>query len=294
MKKLKGDLSDIADCKEPLPAIPLDLCLSGELEIEELKIREKIFRQLKERENFIVDGGKNKMILPLEATIFLTKSFNPLVSEDGNILVISEHKEISGSTEFEEIRLYLKDNDVKNDRGELIYKDDSSILDLIKANINSEVEQSTDRRSLKRFDAEDAIDKDILDNKSEGDDIFEKESSNKNIEEDIFGDIDKELSSGKSNSDTDIFGDIDKELSSGKSNSDTDIFGDIDKEISKSQKPKKEEKGDIFGDIDKEISKNQKPKKEEKGDIFGDIDKEISKSENPKKEESSKKKKIYT
>ena len=261
IKKIEGDLIDIKDCKEPVESIPLDLCLSSELEIEELKIREKIFRQLKERDNFIVDGGKNKMILPLEATIFLTKSFNPLVSEDGNILIISEHKKVSDSTEFEEIRMYLKDNSVKNNKGELIYKDDESILNLIKANISKEVDTVEEKR---KFTPTEVIDKDILSGKenfSSSNDIFEDtdniESDTSN--DDMFGDIDKELNN-KSNDD--IFGDIDKELNNNKSND--DIFGDIDKELNNKSND------DIFGDIDKELNNKSND------DIFGDIDKELN------------------
>jgi len=289
VQKLKGELTDINDCKEPLPEIPLDLCLSSELEVEELKIREKIFRQLKERENFVVDGGKNKMILPLEATIFLTKNFNPLVSEEGNILVIAEHKEISGSTEFEEIRLYLKDNDIKNERGELIYKDDKSILNLIKSNINAEIEKSTDRRAVKRFNPGEVIEKEILENKKEDEEnnLFEEideESSTNKKEDDFFEEIDKELSFGKTEKkDSDIFADIDKELSFEKTEKkDSDIFADIDKELSSGKTEKKDK--DIFADIDKELSSEKTEKKDK--DIFVDIDKELS-SNNKIEEEQS-------
>lgn len=169
VKNIENELLNVEDCEAPLN-FPLDLCVSSELEIEEVKIREKILRTLKERDNFIIDGGKQKLIVPLEATLFLTKSLSPLVTEDGSIQVISEHKKIERS-ELEEIRIYIKS--LKDEKGELLYQDDNQIIDLIKRSITEDIKSK--QSNSQNIDISKEIKK-----------IKEKEESNKIVDSKSF------------------------------------------------------------------------------------------------------------
>lgn len=245
VKELKGELIDIDDCKEPLDTLPLDLCLSSELEREEILMREKVFKRLKEKDNFIIDGGKSKMILPLEATIFLTKSLNPLVSEEGNILIISEHTKISNSTEFEEIKMYLKENEVTNEKGELIYKDNSSILELIKNNINKE--------ALARNN-----------NEENNFIIKEKKKINSSIKNnDPFGDIDAQIAEAER--DEDPFADIDAQIAEAEKEDKLDEIEIKEEQSINIDKTPFEDQGSPFDDDDEDID-------------FSKLDEEISNS----------------
>jgi len=137
VSELEEEYTNIADCEAPLN-FPLDLCLSSDLEVEEIKIRENILKILNERNNYVFDGGKQKLIVPLEATLFLTKSLSPLVTEDGDIQVIAKHTPIE-RTELEEIKIYIKSLTDENDNP--LYEDDKEILDLIKRSISRDIEE---------------------------------------------------------------------------------------------------------------------------------------------------------
>ena len=88
---VKGDMED---CDAPL-GFPFDICFDPENMTEEDKeLREKLAEILRQRKQYIIDGGKKKLIIPLEATQFLTKNLNPLVNEYGEIIIIPKEKSI--------------------------------------------------------------------------------------------------------------------------------------------------------------------------------------------------------
>jgi len=88
---VKGDMED---CDAPL-GFPFDICFDPKNMTEEDKeLREKLAEILRQRKQYIIDGGKKKLIIPLEATQFLTKNLNPLVNEYGEIIIIPKEKPI--------------------------------------------------------------------------------------------------------------------------------------------------------------------------------------------------------
>ena len=52
---------------------------------EELFIKQKVIKIVSKKNQKIVDGGKEKLVIPMESILFLTKNMNPLVSESGEI-----------------------------------------------------------------------------------------------------------------------------------------------------------------------------------------------------------------
>lgn len=122
----KNDLTklDTTNCKQP-EGFPINLCLSGALNKEEVMVREKIFKKIKTEPAFYHEGGQKKMILPLEALIFLNKGLNPLVNEQGEIIL--SIKEDQFLEDLKKIIMYLKAAD-----NEVLYQSDEEVLDAIK------------------------------------------------------------------------------------------------------------------------------------------------------------------
>lgn len=132
-KEIEKDIKALdGDCKEPA-GFPFDICFDGKLEKEDIELRKKLINILNNRKNVVFDGGKEKLVVPLEATLFLTKSLNPLVNEHGEIQIIAKHKQLS--SRLEEVILLLKN------RGEIIYKDEQDLLNAIKEMID-EIDES--------------------------------------------------------------------------------------------------------------------------------------------------------
>lgn len=121
-------LNKTENCKEPF-GVPLDICLDGTLSKEEIIIREKVLKIINKKDFKVQDGGKDKLVLPMEAILFLTKNLNPLVSEHGEITIkmSSEfaNKDNIPSEELEKLIIEL------NDKDSLIYKDDEELLNSI-------------------------------------------------------------------------------------------------------------------------------------------------------------------
>lgn len=127
---IQEDLKDLeGNCQEPI-GFPFDICFNGDLAKEDLILREKLLSILKNRKNVVLDGGKQKLVVPLEATLFLTKSLNPLVNEHGEIQIVTQHKKINDK--LEEIVILLKNEE------SLIYKDEKELLNTIKELIEKE------------------------------------------------------------------------------------------------------------------------------------------------------------
>lgn len=112
------------DCKEPF-GIPLDVCLDGDLTKEELLIKEKVIKILNKTKLTKFDGGKDKIVVPMESVLFLTKNLNPLVTEDGDINIkitrVGSHSDIP-SEELEKLIIELKDGN------SILYEDSSELL----------------------------------------------------------------------------------------------------------------------------------------------------------------------
>lgn len=107
---------------------PIDLSLSKDLSEEEKLVRDRVLKKIKTEPSFFYEGGRKKMVLPLEAILFLNRGYNPLVNENGEIIIsIKEHKIME---ELKEIIMSLKSN------GEVIYKSDEEIISSMKVLID--------------------------------------------------------------------------------------------------------------------------------------------------------------
>lgn len=107
---------------------PIDLTLRNDLSEEEKLVRDRVLKKIKTEPSFFYEGGRKKMVLPLEAILFLNRGYNPLVNENGEIIIsIKEHKIME---ELKEIIMSLKSN------GEIIYKSDEEIISSMKVLID--------------------------------------------------------------------------------------------------------------------------------------------------------------
>lgn len=133
-KEIEDSMLKINSCDQPIEGLPLDLCITENLDETDIKLRGEVAEILSNRKNVVFDGGKNKRVVPLEATIFLTKAMNPLVNEEGEILIISEtvKKDVGENQHLKKVSMFLKDYEVKNSMGELIYEDSDEIIQLLK------------------------------------------------------------------------------------------------------------------------------------------------------------------
>lgn len=123
------DLSELesGDCKRP-EGFPIDLTLNDSLTAEEKTIREKVYKKIKTEPSFYKENGQKKMIVPLEAILFLNKDLNPLVNESGEIIISVKENEVI--EELKEIIMSLKSN------GEVLYKSDEEIIASMKVLID--------------------------------------------------------------------------------------------------------------------------------------------------------------
>lgn len=152
LEKLVNELN--GDCKEPF-GVPLDVCLSGDLSKEEIEIRERVIKILNKKDLSVRNGGKDKLIVPMEAILFLTKNLNPLVSEKGEITI----KVTSEMNNFKDIGQNKVDFDEKDlveqlvikmkDKDSILYQDDKDFVNMINSLIisgydNKEQNKETD------------------------------------------------------------------------------------------------------------------------------------------------------
>lgn len=94
VKKIEVVKGDMEDCEAPL-GFPFDICFNpNNMREEDKELREKLIQILAQRKQYIIDGGKKKLIIPLEATQFLTKNLNPLVNEYGEIIIVPKEKTV--------------------------------------------------------------------------------------------------------------------------------------------------------------------------------------------------------
>jgi len=105
--------------------LPIDLTLSKDLSEEEIKIRKKVLEKIKHEPAFYKEGGRKKMIVPLESIIFLNKGLNPLVNENGEIIISIKENKI-----LEELKEYII---TLQNSGEILYQSDEEIIDSLKS-----------------------------------------------------------------------------------------------------------------------------------------------------------------
>lgn len=86
-----------------------------------------IIKKMQSNDRFFNESGKKKLIVPLEALVFLTKDLNPLVDNNGEIIINIKEEEDEEIRNLKEILITIRDSD------EIIYKTDEEIISSIRA-----------------------------------------------------------------------------------------------------------------------------------------------------------------
>lgn len=112
-KDLEKQLAELDDCHQPL-GINVDVCLNEKEDKEDIELKAKVIKIINKHNFRVKDGGKDKLVLPMEAIAFLNKNLNPLVSEHGEIMIkIQKDKEMfSSDPELEKNISKLVDREV--------------------------------------------------------------------------------------------------------------------------------------------------------------------------------------
>lgn len=134
IEKLEEDLEKIIDadndCMEPM-GIPLNVCLSEDMTKEELFIKQKVIGIVAKKNQKIVDGGKEKLVIPMESILFLTKNMNPLVSESGEINIkVSDIDDINSRAEDKAMKR-IKQMVIEYKDGGEISSEDAELVEAI-------------------------------------------------------------------------------------------------------------------------------------------------------------------
>lgn len=86
-----------------------------------------IILKMQNNDRFFNESGKKKLIVPLEALVFLTKDLNPLVDNNGEIIINIKEEEDEEIRNLKEILITIRESD------EVIYKTDEEIISSIRA-----------------------------------------------------------------------------------------------------------------------------------------------------------------
>lgn len=134
IEKLEEDLGKIVDadndCMEPM-GIPLNVCLSEDMTKEELFIKQKVIGIVAKKNQKIIDGGKEKLVIPMESILFLTKNMNPLVSESGEINIkVSDIGDINSRAEDKAMKR-IKQMVIEYKDGGEISSEDAELVEAI-------------------------------------------------------------------------------------------------------------------------------------------------------------------
>lgn len=158
IEKLEEDLEKIIDadndCMEPM-GIPLNICLNEDMTKEELFIKQKVIKIVSKKNQKIVDGGKEKLVIPMESILFLTKNMNPLVSESGEINIkVSDIDDINNRAEDKAMKRIKQMVIEYKDGGEISTEDNElieAINELIDKKINNNLSGESNYISKETF-----------------------------------------------------------------------------------------------------------------------------------------------
>jgi len=144
---------DIEDCHNPAN-IKINVCIDEEvLSPEDAKLRARVGELLAQAKRTVYDGGTEKFVIPLEATVALTKRMKPLVTEDGEILVKIDTETIpspknSPETLLEMVKIELEKNE-KGRENELL----ENLLSLEKIKSRLEKKKEEDDKAITAIDS---------------------------------------------------------------------------------------------------------------------------------------------
>jgi len=102
-----NEVEEITKKRDPY-GFPIDLSLSNDLYTNEAILKQKILKERFSKGRIYSENGETKLIVPMEALLFLNKGYNPLVNEEGEILISYEENETV--VEIKEIIESLRDS----------------------------------------------------------------------------------------------------------------------------------------------------------------------------------------
>jgi hypothetical protein len=91
---------------------------------DEYIIKSRVITKLQTEPAYYVEDGHKKLIVPLEALLFLNRDLNPLVNENGEIIISVKEEKIVN--EIKELIISLKNN------GQILFKTDEELISSIK------------------------------------------------------------------------------------------------------------------------------------------------------------------
>jgi len=243
--------------------MPFNVKTEDTLNEEERKLRAKLIEKVKKKPAYFIENGEKKIIMPLEAIVFLNNDFNPLTNENGEIIIrIKEDNNKYKIYSEETGDVYLDPEDSNEDN--IIMKELQNVLkenDISPEDIQRLIKDKKNRISEEKIDPKKSKEK--IENKEDQN----IETDNENIKKDNEDNENLTLESKKKNKeDFEIF-------------IPEDILEDLDIKSKEDIKEKSEEifsMEDMLGTVEKEL--NEENNKNE--DIDNVSIKELLKNKN--------------
>jgi len=102
---------------------PFKVLDSKDMSRAEQELRFNLIKKVKERPSYFIENGEKKLIVPLEAIVFLNKDLNPLVNEYGQIVIRIEEKNQANLTKY---KIVLEDT------GEVLFENNDNVMQALK------------------------------------------------------------------------------------------------------------------------------------------------------------------
>lgn len=88
--------------------LPFKVTDSADMSVEERKLRERLINKVKKKPAYFYENGEKKIIVPLESLVFLNNDFNPLTSENGDIVIRIDETHVGDKSRY---KIYSEDTD---------------------------------------------------------------------------------------------------------------------------------------------------------------------------------------
>ena len=102
---------------------PFKIFEPHEMTKSERELRGKLIEKVKQKPSYFMENGKKKLIVPLEAIVFLNNDLNPLVNEYGEIIISIKEEKHAKLTGY---KIVLEDT------GEVLFENNSEIISALK------------------------------------------------------------------------------------------------------------------------------------------------------------------
>ena len=159
---------------EPMDNIPIDVFFRPENKMtkKEKEVKNQVEKILQTQ--YIIDGGKKKLVIPLESTQFLTKDLNPIVTEDGNINISIKDRKFSEKLEY--MQYEIRNEDVIIDLTDEELEEMAEQIEIIQKIVNKKLSRA-EKRKLKEKK------KELVDSKTEENNSIENNQEVENTEQ---------------------------------------------------------------------------------------------------------------